>query len=124
MDWIILLYFLEFGYSPFYQSVNTLPYEYVQNENIYYVHFDTEVLLLDHLFIGGSTKIFMQPVKDSYQFYPIENDYLFRAGIRYKRFEVGFRHQCNHPVLSYGVKSQGKSYGGFEEFYMRVSNDF
>ena len=124
MNWLILLYFLELGYSPIYQSVNTLPYEYTRNENIYYVHFDTEVLMLDHFFIGGSTKIFMQPVKDNYQFFPIENDFLFKAGLRFKNIEAGFRHQCNHPILSNGVSSQGKSYGGFEEFYVRVSNEF
>ena len=124
MNWLILLYFLELGYSPIYQSVNTLPYEYTQNENIYYVHFDAEVLMLDHLFIGGSTKIFMQPVKDNYQFFPIENDFLFKAGLRFKNIEAGFRHQCNHPILSNGVSSQGKSYGVFEEFYVRVSNEF
>lgn len=124
MNWLILLYFLEFGYAPYYQSINVLPadYEYLRNENVYYIDFDAEVLILDHLFIGGSTKIFMQSAKDDYQFYPIENDFLFKAGLRFKNIEAGFRHQCNHPILSSGVQSQGKSYGGYEEFYIRISN--
>ena len=124
MNWLILLYFMEFGYSPFYSSLNVLPdsYEYIRNENVYYIHFDAEVLILDHLFIGGSTKIFIQSKNESYKFYPIENDFLFKVGLRYKNIETGFRHQCNHPVLSSGISSQGKSYGGFEEFYIRISN--
>jgi len=122
MNWLILLYFLELGYAPFYGSLNTIPYEQTRNENIYYIHFDAEVLILDHLFIGGSTKIYIQPVIDSYQFYPIENDFLFKAGLRFKHLEAGFRHQCNHPGDSFGVQSQGKSYGGFEELYIRISN--
>lgn len=126
MNWLILLYFIELGYSPFYSSLNVISndYEYIRNENVYYIHFDAEIVLVDHIFIGGSTKIFTQPKNGSYQFYPIENDYLFRAGLRFKNIEAGFRHQCNHPVLSNGVQSQGKSYGSFEELYIRISNKY
>ncbi len=126
MNWLILLYFLELGYSPFYGSLNVLPdnYESIINRNVYYIHFNAEVVVLDHLFIGGSTKIFIQSKKESYQSYPIENDFLFKAGLRFNNLELGFRHQCNHPVLSYGVSSEGKSYGGFEEFYIRISSKY
>lgn len=124
MDWLILLYFLELGYSPFYGSLNVIPsnYEYIRNENVFNITLDTEVVIFDHLFIGGSTKTYMQSVKESYQFFPIENDFLFRTGLRFQNLEAGFCHQCNHPILSSGVASQGKSYGGFEEFYIRISN--
>ena len=126
MNWLILLYFIELGCSPFYQSINVLPsdYEFIRNKNVYYIHFDAEVLILDHLFIGGSTKIFIQSKQDDYQFYPIENDFLFKAGLRFDNIEAGFRHQCNHPILNDGVQSQGKAYGGFEEFYRRISNKY
>ena len=124
MSWLILLYFIEFGYSPIYQSINVLPsdYEFIKNEHVYYIHFDAEILILDHLFFGGSNKISVQPENESYQFYPVESDFLFKAGLRFDKIEAGFRHQCNHPVLSAGVQSQGKAYGGFEEFYIRISN--
>ena len=124
MNWLILLYFIELGYAPYYQSINILPgsHKFIVNESIMYVTFDTEVVLFKHIFIGGSSKIFMQPKKNSYQFYPIENDFLFRAGLRFENIEAGFRHQCNHPIYNCGVQSQGKSYGGFEEFYIRITN--
>ena len=124
MNWLILLYFLELGYSPFYSSLNVLPYEYTRNENVYYIHFDAEVLILNHFFIGGSTKIFIQSNDANHNFFPIENDYLFKTGLRFDNIETGFRHQCNHPGDSFGVQSQGKSYGGFEEFYIRISSEF
>lgn len=122
MNWLILLYFIELGYSPFYQSLNILPsdYEFIRNENVYYIHFDVEVVLFDHIFIGGSIKTFIQPDATGYEFFPIENDYLFKAGLRFKNIEAGFRYQCNHPGDSAGVQSQGKSYGGFEELYIRL----
>lgn len=124
MNWLILLYFLELGYSPFYQSLNVIPDEryYIRNENVYYVHFGAEIVILDHFFIGGSTKIFIQPDATGYDFFPIEDDHLFNAGLRFENIEAGFRHQCNHPGDSAGVQSQGKSYGGFEELYIKISS--
>lgn len=126
MNWLILLYFLEIGYAPIYSSFNVLPNElnYTANENVYYINFDAELILLDHFFIGGSTKTYIQPVKADYQFFPIENDFLFKAGFRLKTLELGFRHQCNHPVGNFSIQTQGKSYGGFEEFYIRISNKY
>jgi len=55
MNWLILLYFLELGYSPFYGSLNVLPTErnYTINNSVYYVHFETEAVLFKHIFIGG-----------------------------------------------------------------------
>ena len=124
MLWLSLLFFIELGFSPFYQSLNVLTdeYDYVKNENVYYITFDVEVIILDYWFIGGSVKTFIQPNIKSYDYFPIENNYLFKTGLRFNNLEVGFRHQCNHPGDSFGVASQGKSYGGFEEFYIRISN--
>ncbi len=126
MNWLILLYFIELGYSPFYNSVNVIPYEYEQtlNENVYYVNFDAEVLLFDYFFIGGSTKIFIQPNNQSHDFYPIQNDYLFKTGFRYKNIQIGFNHFCTHPGRSAGIVSKGSAYGGYEEFYIRISSEF
>ena len=126
MNWLILIYFIELGYSPFYQSLNVLPNEreYIKNENVYYIKFDAEIVLFDHFFIGGSTKTFIQPNGDGYDFFPIENNYLFKTGLRYKNLEIGFNHQCNHPGDSYNIVAEGKSYGAYEEFYIRIEGKF
>jgi len=125
MNWLILLYFIELGYSPFYQSTNIISedYEFIKKENVYYVNFDAELLILDHLFIGGSTKTFMQHQSNSYHFLPIESDFLFKAGLKFDNLELGIRHQCNHPVLNYGVLTEKEAYGGYEEFYIRISSE-
>jgi len=126
MNWLILLYFIELGYSPFYNSLNVLPntYEQILNENVYYIEFDAEVILLDYIFIGGAFKTFIQPNNRDYDFFPIENNYLFKTGLRYKKLEAGFRHLYIHPGLSSGVVSQGQSFGAYEEFYIRISSEF
>ncbi len=116
------MYFLEIGFAPEYQSLNIISEEsnFTRNENVYYVDFDAEVLILNYFFIGGSAKTFIQPNNKKRDFYPIQMDYLFRTGLRYKNIEIGFNHFCTHPVQSVGIISRGTAYGGYEEFYIRI----
>lgn len=128
MNWLILLYFIELGYSPFYESLNSLPADnsYVRNENVFYITFDVEIVIFDHLSIGGAVKTYFQNQIDDYSFYPFEADYLLKAKFKYKILELGFRHFCLHPVRPYEMyyPSQGSTDGSYEEFYIRISSEF
>ena len=126
MNWLILLYFLELGYSPFYDSRNASEIDNIRirNESVYYITLDTEVIILNHLFIGGAVKTYFQDQINDYSYFPFEADYLFKAGFRYKNLELGFRHLCLHPVRPYEMyyQPQGSTDGAYEEFYIRISN--
>ena len=127
MNWLILLYFIELGYSPFYQSLNVMEESSrINAENIYYITLDAEVVILDHLFIGGAVKTYFQDLKNNKSYYPFEADYLFKAGLRFKNIEAGFRHFCLHPVRPYEMyyQPQGSTDGAYEEFYIRISSEF
>lgn len=128
MNWLILLYFLELGYSPFYGSMNVTPIDNVRIEdpNIYYINMDVEVIVFEYLFVGGGMKAYIQPIKDNYSSHPFEMDYLFKAGLRYKGIEVGFRHFCLHPVRPYEMyyQPQGSTDSGYEELYIRLTNKY
>ena len=127
MNWLILLYFIELGYSPFYDSRNVMDDSNtrIRTENTYYITLDTEVVILDHLFIGGAIKTYIHST-DSYDYFPFEADYLFKAGIRLNNLELGFRHFCLHPVRPYEMyyQPQGSTDGAYEEFYIRISSEF
>ena len=127
MNWIILLYFIELGYSPFYDSRNVMDDSNtrIRTENTYYITLDTEVVILDHLFIGGAIKTYIHST-DNYDYFPFEADYLFKAGIRFNNLELGFRHFCLHPVRPYEMyyQPQGSTDGAYEEFYIRISSEF
>ena len=126
MNWLILLYFLELGYAPFYQSLNVLPVDNkkIKNESVMYITIDAEIIVLEHLFIGGAVKTYFQDDATDYSYIPVEADYLFKAGFRYKNLELGFRHLCLHPVRPYEMyyQPQGSTDGSYEEFYIRISN--
>lgn len=126
MTWLILLYFIELGYSPFYDSLNSLPVDNIQirNENVYYITFDAEIVIFDHLFIGGAVKTYFQDLQTSYSFYSFEANYLFKMGLRYKNIEVGFNHWCGHGVRPWPIayQPQGSTDGSYEEFYIKLTN--
>ena len=127
MDWLVLLFFIELGYSPFYQSLNVMDESVKVNaENIYYITLDSEVIILEHLFIGGAVKTYFQDQESNYSYFPFEADYLFKAGLRFKNIELGFRHFCLHPVRPYEMyyQPQGSTDGAYEEFYIRISSEF
>ena len=125
MNWLILLYFLELGFSPLYSSYNSLPVDSfgIENTNIFYVNLDVEVEIFDHLFIGGAVKTYTQN-DDGVSLYPFEANYLFKAGLRFNNLELGFKHFCLHPVRPYEMyyEPQGSTNSAYEEFYIRITN--
>jgi len=127
MNWLILLYFIELGYSPFYDSRNIFEEDNtrIRIENTYYITLDSEVVVLNYLFIGGAVKTYILG-SDNYNYFPFEADYLFKAGLRFKNLELGFRHFCLHPVRPYEMyyEPQGTTDGAYEEFYIRLSNKY
>lgn len=122
MNWVVVLYFLELGYAPFYGGANiTEPFV---DQNVFYINMEMEAIILTNMFIGGALKTYFTDKKDSYSFVPFEADYLFKAGIRIDNIEIGFRHFCLHPVRPYEMyyQPQGSTDGGYEEFYIRLSS--
>ena len=126
MNWLILLYFIELGYSPFYDSGNmySSEYDYIRDESVYYIALDTELVFFNHFFIGGVVKTYIQDNQNSISYLPFESNYLFRTGFRYKHIEIGFKHGCGHGISPWpqSYKSQGYSDYSYEEFYIRISN--
>lgn len=89
----------------------------------YYTQLDAEVQY-GPAFVGGSVRTDMTP--DSLgSWNPHWMTYRFNAGVRWNLFEVGYRHQCTHPLQTY-VYNQ--SYlktpileGAYDEVYARMS---
>ncbi len=122
MNWILLLFALEIGYAPYYASVNADTY--LKDRNIFYVTMEAEVDILKYLFIGGTVKTYVNDKPNDYKFTPFEADYILETGLRYKNIELGFKHFCLHPVRPFEMyyPSQDSRDGGYEEFYIRISN--
>ena len=123
MSWLVLLYFIELGFSPYYNSLNVVDNvpDRSFSENTMYVTFDAELVINKYVFVGGAIKTYMK-IEDMFNYYPFEANYLFKAGLRYKNIEAGFRHWCGHGVRPWPIAYQprGSTDGSYEEFYIRL----
>jgi len=93
------------------------------NKNLdFNVSFTGEIEILKTIFIGGSMLTNMSLIINPIGFFPSDIWYSFNTGIRISNFEIGFRHNCFHPIQPYISRSNpGNVFaeGGFEEIYMK-----
>ncbi len=128
MNWITLFFIIELGLNPFKGTITS--YENTQDlyieEMSTYIQLETEVELLDYFFIGGMIKTDMLINQERLSFRPELSSYLFKAGVRFKMLEIGFRHICIHPTMPYYLQFQPiTTYdAAYEEIYIRISNGF
>ena len=123
MTWLAFWAALELGFLP---SGTMLMYEpsvaYRDLAGQGYVQFEAEVLLLEHVFAGGSVKTFLFDQARELSFAPTQVLYEFRAGIRIPPLEAGWRHYCTHPVMPYMPVDPGGPVlweGSYDELYLR-----
>ena len=125
MDWVTLFFAIELGFAPMYGSLNVTldDIDTDLTEKIGYVLFETEVILWDHLFIGGATKTYVQSTKnDIFDYFPFESDYLFNTGLKFDNLEIGWKHFCLHPTRPYEIyyQPQQSADAWYDEFYIRI----
>jgi len=110
-------YFLEAGYMPMDKTLsnNTTLKVFDGSE---YITFDGEIILLQHIFIGGYMRSQFY-LKEDLATVPYYMDFTFRFGIKTENFEFGFRHTCLHPVLSSYVNRSTIQGAGYEEIYFK-----
>jgi hypothetical protein len=95
MNWLVLIMAFQIGTSD--NTVLINKEQNIQNTTIWSSpekSFYTEMIN-----VSSFIKSYQYPKGDNF-FYPFKIDYGFESFIDYKGFSIGFKHQCNHPVLS------------------------
>lgn len=74
-------------------------------------------------YLGGQMDCYFMP--DTWiNYYPLQMTYIFRAGIKTERLEIGYEHSCFHPIqpyvtiMEYEIKP--KYEGGYNKFFVRI----
>jgi hypothetical protein len=102
MQWLVLSYFLSLGalsyngqfLSPSGEIAIIAPAKTFQTT------LGAELQAFDnHLFIGGSVQAW-ETFNGGTLLNPMESLYVFDAGLRWNGIEIGYRHECDHPILS------------------------
>lgn len=127
MNWVVLAFALEIGFMPISDFVvmdNTTRQHAVAEA--WYAQTETEIVLWDHIFVGGDFRVEMQRGNEQLRFLPYAGNWLTYTGVRFGPIEMGFRHRSVHPVISYTADEDGLSYafdGGYEEVYLRFEGE-
>ena len=72
-----------------------------------------------NLFIGADTESQFFKSAEFWGFAPWQDSYIFSAGIRAFGLEVGFQHECVHPVLSQGVDAS-QLFASYDKVYLKL----
>ena len=98
MNWLVLSYFLSLGTLSYTQ---TWPIDFSSPEYSFQTTVGVEAEGIDnHLFLGASVETWETIASPGNGiFNPWESLYIFSAGFRADGFELGWRHECDHPVL-------------------------
>lgn len=129
MTWIALLFFFEAGFSPMSQEWNhgnpEFPYLIEREELV--TQSGARVLLFDEfLFIGANITTYATPSETDTpypSFSPFRDTYQFEAGIQWRGIELGWLHECSHPVAPNHQLNRplGREWA-FDRLYIRYEN--
>jgi hypothetical protein len=113
-------FFLEAGYMPSDQyRINSV----FADTPHFYTNFDARITLAGALFVGGGMMChFIADPNATISFFPYTMDFRFYAGLRLGGFELGFRHNCYHPLTVWGATLSTNDAAN-EQFYIRFSAD-
>jgi len=94
-------------------------------DQVYYVKLGAEATY-GPVFINGSVDTYMFKQNNSLWFDPFQMTYLIGAGVRVEGLEIGWKHSCFHPIITYNFTwwddQITPSYeGGFDQFYLKYT---
>ena len=115
-----LTFEMELGYLP--QNGWVLHETDLTTGTNFYDKVTVELILLNTFFAGFNMRSDFSDIPGSYQFDPTTITYGINVGFRFGNFEIGFRHYCFHPVITYIRNSTEETInaeGGYEEIYIK-----
>jgi hypothetical protein len=128
MNWLVLAYALQLGYTPNNMAVLYTPPTFVVNQHEQgIISMDVEARLWGFLYIGGDlgVTVWNFPSNDIPSFWPDRLQSVVRAGVRFGGIEIGWSHLCTHPVMPYQplIHEQAIWDGLYDEIHIKFSGE-
>ena len=126
MNWLVLAFALQLGYSPLAQVTEYQPPSVVMSSQGLFVGMDAELRVWDHLYFGGGMEVPMWISGASVgPLWPYSLQSVVRAGVRFGGLEIGWSHLCTHPIVPYQpfFGEQPLWEGATNEFHIKLSGE-
>lgn len=79
----------------------------------------------NQFFIGAETESqFFPNSKSVFNFSPWQDTYIFNAGVRFLGMELGYHHECVHPIIVQDRLETSSYFSGYDKVYAKVSGSF
>lgn len=117
MKWLVISWFLSFGWVP--EQVDVVNYQSIERHNTTVAEIGISGEMADRLTISASVETFQALPKGSVYFAPYLANYRIGASLRIiDGITLNADHICTHPVLS-SDKTYTKS-GGMTRVYLKI----
>jgi hypothetical protein len=91
--------------------------EIVNIDRSFYTEMSCDMEIWKHFYINGGMTAYEWSTKIGFESYPFRMDYLFGAGFKYKSIQIGYAHECMHPIAPNEIIFP---YGKIDAAYDRV----
>lgn len=119
---LVLAFYLEVGYLPCGGMANYQPPTFLVVEELsFYTTLGVSASMWG-FFVEGEVRTNVQKGAEGYSFMPVGVWYGFGAGYRIGWFEIGWRHECDHPVAVMFPMAKGEFRweAALDQVYLRV----
>lgn len=117
---IVLFLALEIGLIP--NGIGIIDGSLVMPQYTLYQTVEAEMLIKQHLFVGGSTKLLLWKDRDECCFWPLGIQTVCFAGLRIVPFEVGWRYHYGGQIVPPGYNYNVFQDQSYHEVYFKMSN--
>ncbi len=128
LAWLKLLnyyYFLTAGLIPHNNFINYEDKLCFAPAVMYHINIATEISSPKNIFyIGGGFENYYVKTDKKMFFTALQDAFIFKTGIRYLNFELGYQHYCTHP-LAFSISnsaSMRSKYGSYDEIFVKLTN--
>ena len=121
MSWLVLSWFLTFGYLPQSQeaiATTTDRVEWLDNSGAFYQTIGLSATAFDHIRLYTELQTYDR-MGSINQWFPYRSDYIIGLDLLAGPVTIGVRHECDHPV----IWSMDQEYGyisGITEIYVKI----
>jgi hypothetical protein len=104
-------------------------YSISKNLVMSYIEPDMEFTLAKIFYFGGSINTYIYPLGYGVGFGLTNMYYIFRAGLRFDNFEIGYQHGCYHPIYAYERANlsndlqRSTTEGAYNEVYIKFKGE-
>jgi hypothetical protein len=111
----------DFAYSIYHNREDADGNHYESEKNSFYANIDLGVTFFKYFTIDNELETFFSFLNGQTSFNPYFVNYTIDFNAHYKFVQLGYKHQCIHPILNTSNTFKSEMYGGYDKIYVKFT---